>query len=211
MKHTQNRQIQNSAPSILLIPITTSIRNSDCTIQHTLPKLVIWKQQSNGLAATFEVKDMNKRFMDFEEFDAVLLYDEKTGDLRNKVDRGRHGKYKAGEIATTKHSAGYLQVSLDGEIWPAHRVAWLLYTGECLSSTRVVHLNKIKTDNRIENLKINACTSSMTGVSRHSGGKGWVVLVSPKNAKRMQKYCTDFFEACCLKKSTENKSQNPNC
>lgn len=47
---------------------------------------------------------------------------------------------------------GYLILKIKGKQFKAHRVAWLLNYG-CFPSNELDHINRIRTDNRIENLR----------------------------------------------------------
>jgi len=71
------------------------------------------------------------------------------GNLIWKVSKG--GK-KIGSIAGPKTKVGYSFIKIDGKDYRAHRLIWLWhhgYTPEC----GLDHINRIKHDNRIENLR----------------------------------------------------------
>lgn len=57
----------------------------------------------------------------------------------------------AGTAAGGVDTNGYLRISFDGEIYPAHRLAWY-YVHEEWPGT-ITHLNGVRTDNRIVNLR----------------------------------------------------------
>jgi len=49
----------------------------------------------------------------------------------------------------------YISHSVDGRIFPAHRIIWFKVTGEWPSPWLVIdHINGVKYDNRIENLRL---------------------------------------------------------
>lgn len=48
---------------------------------------------------------------------------------------------------------GYLIIKVKGKQFKAHRIAWLLNYGE-FPRGEIDHINRIKTDNRIENLRL---------------------------------------------------------
>ena len=82
------------------------------------------------------------------------LFEYRNGVLYNKVQRGKVGKI--GNEAGTLHHTGYKITSINGKSYPVHRIIFLLHNGylpECID-----HINRIKHDNRIENLR--AATSS---------------------------------------------------
>lgn len=68
--------------------------------------------------------------------------------------------YKDGVITRTDRDGGcgsydkdgYLIIKIKGRQIKAHRLAWLLCYGE-FSKSEIDHINRIRTDNRIENLR----------------------------------------------------------
>lgn len=84
------------------------------------------------------------------EIRQALVYDPETGDLVWRTDRGT--RFKAGAIAGSAHSDGYRKVKLDGRFYHAHRLAWLIMTGEW-PSDGIDHINGVRDDNRWVNLR----------------------------------------------------------
>ena len=128
----------------------------------------------------------------FEEFDQVFSYDPETGEIRNKVDRGyREGIARAGDIATSKVGKGYLAVWLKNNgLYQAHRVAWLLYTGNDPGDMEIDHIDGNPENNIFSNLRVvdhqvnmmnqrkrKNNTSGITGVSWDKKAKKWRVQV----------------------------------
>lgn len=68
------------------------------------------------------------------------------------IRRIRRGCQHAGTIAGTPHSRGYIQISISGCFYLAHRLVWLHVHGEWPKED-IDHINGIKTDNRVENLR----------------------------------------------------------
>lgn len=79
----------------------------------------------------------------------LLTYDPVTGVLRSKVDRGGR---KAGSEISGVNGAGYIQLMIDGTHQYAHRVVWLMVTGE-LPVQKIDHRNGVKNDNHWLNLR----------------------------------------------------------
>lgn len=74
----------------------------------------------------------------------LYRYDAASGILyRRHATREKVGKAK---------SNGYLVVGVDGKNYQAHRVIWLIVHGKWPDGD-IDHLNRIKTDNRLENLR----------------------------------------------------------
>lgn len=158
---------------------------------------------------------MYKIPMQFSEFDKVFLYDGKTGEIRNKVDRGQWGEIKAGRIATTS-SNGYLKVTLNGKQYFAHRVAWLLHAGDDPGSDDVNHRNQNRSDNRIQNLelvtagdhkrkmpKLSNNTSGCTGVCWDIQARKWRVQISISGKSRTLGVFEDYDIAVKCRKAAE--------
>jgi hypothetical protein len=86
----------------------------------------------------------------------LLNYDPNTGLFRWKGNFG-HGT-KEGKIAGTLRKAndrqsGRRAIGIDGKIYRAHHLAWLYMTGNW-PSRQVDHCNRIKSDDRWENLRL---------------------------------------------------------
>lgn len=60
----------------------------------------------------------------------------------------------AGRMAGTQHSAGYWQVNINGSLRLAHRVIWEMHHGPIPKGMEIDHVNRCRTDNRIENLRL---------------------------------------------------------
>ena len=78
----------------------------------------------------------------------LVHYDEETGKFFAKV---RRGNVSAGdELCAMKE--GYIRINIDKQRYYAHRLVWLYVYGE-LPKQLIDHINGIKTDNRIANLR----------------------------------------------------------
>ncbi|EPY4328991.1 HNH endonuclease [Klebsiella variicola] len=93
----------------------------------------------------------------------ALSYCPKTGILRWKVRPVHHFKSEAGMRATNSRFAGkptgspdtygHLQVGVNGRLYLAHRLAWAIFYG-AWPDDEIDHISGIKTDNRIDNLRV---------------------------------------------------------
>lgn len=63
-------------------------------------------------------------------------------------------RIKKGDVAGTKRRNGYIYVHVDGKITAAHRVVWEMHNGSIPDGMYVDHINHIRDDNRIENLRL---------------------------------------------------------
>ncbi len=84
-----------------------------------------------------------------ERLESLLSYESKTGSFIWKCHRGRVTK---GSHAGSPNKDGYLLIRIDGDLHMAHRLAWLITYG-CWPKLEIDHINGIRSDNRITNLR----------------------------------------------------------
>jgi len=93
---------------------------------------------------------MSKQELTQQQLQDVLWYRRDTGEFFWRLDRG---PVKAGDRAGCA-STGRLQIVLNGQMYEAHRLAWLYVYGE-LPKGAVFHIAPDSLlDNRIENLRL---------------------------------------------------------
>ena len=164
--------------------------------------------------------------MDFSEFDRMFSYDAESGDVRNKINRGQKSGAgviaKAGAIATFRNGKGYLQVSFTREghrvHYLAHRIAWLLHTGEDPGDMQIDHIDGQRDRNNFSNLRLvdnqgNAMNqrkrsnnkSGITGVYWHSRDEIWEAKIGVNGKLKNLGSFDDKFEAICARKSAEKR------
>jgi len=126
---------------------------------------------------------------------SLLSYDPDTGVFT-----------RGGKIIKTKNTTGYIQISICGKKYCAHKLAWLYVYGEYVTGD-LDHINRIRDDNRLCNLRkatrsenrLNSSirsdnTSGVSRVSWRSRDKKWVVQKSIAG-KRHAKMFTSIQEA----------------
>ena len=92
----------------------------------------------------------SKQELTAERLREVLNYDAETG-IFTWLARTRN-RVAVGDVAGSPDRYGYLRIKIDGRIHSAHRLAWLYVHGEW-PKDQLDHINGIRTDNRITNLR----------------------------------------------------------
>ena len=152
--------------------------------------------------------------MDIATIAHLFIYNPHTGELSRKVKRSG-GWGDSGHL----HSQGYLifSATVNGKRrnLRAHRIAFYIMKG--YEPEGIDHINRVRNDNRWINLREanksqnskNAKlksdnTSGVKGVCFHKAGKVWRVRMGQKYIGSSK----DFFEACCIRKSAENRDRD---
>ena len=128
-----------------------------------------------------------------ERLKSLLAYDADTGEFCWLAKRPRCVPGARAGATTYK---GYRTIKLDGVIYRAHRLAWLYVYG-CWPSMELDHINRVRADNRVDNLrevtrflncqnreKPSTAHSKHIGVSKSFAGKGWRAYID-KNGRRI--------------------------
>ena len=83
----------------------------------------------------------------------LLHYDPNTGVFIRKDIAGKHSaSYQIGDVAGSTTKKGYIRICVDGEVHPAHRLAWLYMTGSW-PVCQVDHWDTNKGNNAWSNLR----------------------------------------------------------
>lgn len=95
--------------------------------------------------------------MNINALKELFTYNPDTGEIHwVALGKGRIKKKAAG----TKLHSGYIGICIGQKRIQAHRLAWILFYGE-MPKNQIDHINGIKTDNRICNLR--EATNSQNG------------------------------------------------
>lgn len=135
-------------------------------------------------------------------------YDEASGRLiwkvRPEMPGSRNAKF-AGKPAGTHDSSGHLQISIDKKLYLAHRLTWLYHHGPILEGMQIDHINGVRDDNRITNLRLATAygnarnqrkqagrSSRFKGVSYHKRLRRWHASI--KSATDSRKLFLGYFD-----------------
>lgn len=111
-----------------------------------------------------------------------LSYEPDTGRLvwkrrplahfKNTYDRVRWNNRWANTEAGNVCEERYRRIFLGPKLYQAHRIAWAIYYGEDPGEMQVDHINRDKTDNRIENLRLVDGVGNQRNCKRRGNNSG---------------------------------------
>ena len=130
---------------------------------------------------------------DYELFSKHFSYDPDTGIITWKISPATH--IPIGSEAGGIYDSGYGRIKFNGQAYTTHRVVWLLYH-KSWPKTQIDHINRIRSDNHISNLRevTNSQNKQNSGVTSkgQSGFRGvtksgdkWLARITPQSGKRV--------------------------
>ena len=104
-----------------------------------------------------------------EEVKLRFAYDPETGVLRH-TDYNKHVPELHWREAGTMHPHGYRIVGIRRRLYPVHQIAWLFTYGE-MPIGLLDHINRVRHDNRIANLRQATWSQNKHNSSMYSNNK----------------------------------------
>jgi hypothetical protein len=145
-------------------------------IKKKLIKNIIESIDDNITVTGETVKVKYRNDISQEDIKILFDYDTVNGNLIWKKDR---------KVAGSIEHHGYIRIGIKGKTYRAHHLVWLYHHG-VFPNTIIDHINQVKNDNRIENLRLSNPTHNnlnrSTGSNNTSGYKGVSYV------KRIDKY-----------------------
>lgn len=145
----------------------------------------------------------------------LLDYDESTGVFTWKVSNRKRVKVgtEAGTVMVTNAGKSYRRIKINGKIYYAHRLSWLILYGE-FPEDQIDHIDGNGLNNRADNLrsvshadngknqrKCRTNTSGVMGVTWHRAK--WMVRMVINGRRTFIGYFKSFDEAMKVRKAAE--------
>jgi len=132
-----------------------------------------------------------------EKLKKIFFLDE-LGQFIRKENSGRSN---AGDVAKCKDRDGYVVIGINKKVYRAHRLVWLYTYGE-MPPTDIDHINRIRDDNRIENLRLATKSENAKNRSKRKdssnnykgvqkSGNGWIAIFQKDGEKCYLGYFKD--------------------
>ena len=126
-------------------------------------------------------------------------------------------RFKDGTLAETQHSMGYMQVTVNGNLYLSHRVIWEMMNGPIPKGYIIDHKDRVRNNNLIDNLRLvtyslnqrnrsnnSNNTSGHRGVTKRPNGK-WRAQIQVSGVNITLGTFTDIEHAIDARKIAEKQ------
>lgn len=117
-----------------------------------------------------------------EKLKSELYYDEESGLFVWIKETYMFGKY-----AGAKNKDGYIRIKFNGKLILSHRLAWFYVYGDW-PKQHIDHINRIRDDNRIENLRDVSIGENNLNTVRKPNKTGHIGVYRTRHGKYMAVY-----------------------
>lgn len=158
---------------------------------------------------------MNNPIISKAKLNARYRYCPETGNLYHKTTP--NGRIKVGDKVGYIDAKGYRRTAIDGKQYLNHRIIWFMLHG-CWPRFQIDHINRIKDDNRIENLRQVTNSGNQRNQdlysNNHSGVHGvhinrqsgsWCATIGDGKKKVSLGTFKEWWDAVCARKAAENE------
>lgn len=154
-------------------------------------------------------KENEKEILDY--LNEWIRYQPDTGRFFWKKSSTKGTRQSGRETATTKQK-GYYLLKINGKVFRAHRLAFLIMTGKL--PTIVDHIDRDRSNNKWSNLReVSSSGNSLNrNIDKRNKSNVTGVYFNKRENVFIVTYCNeylgrskDFFEAVCLRKSKEKE------
>ena len=153
-----------------------------------------------------------------EKLHELFSYDRETGDFSWRVRKSRN--VKVGVPINSNNGKGYKAVKIDGKTYLVHRLVWMYVYGK-FPENDIDHKNRIRSDNRLVNLReasrSDNCQnisipshnkSGHVGVTWIKSHKSWTVYIKVERKNKWLGYYKDLNDAIAARKRGEKEYYN---
>ena len=155
----------------------------------------------------------NKKIYNISE---VLTYDATTGNFTRNIRTSN--RVKKLDKCNNKNAQGYIAIVVNKKTYLAHRLAWIFTHGSIPIEMEIDHINGIRDDNRIDNLRLVSSSensrnmaigkknkSGVIGVSFYKSRNKWRATIMSNNKQKHLGYFGNKDDAISARKDAEIK------
>lgn len=148
--------------------------------------------------------------MNADRLKCLIEYNSDSGEFTHRIAKG---SCKAGSKAGCLNAIGYIRICVDGKDYSGHRLAWLYHYGDWPPG-QVDHINGVRSDKRISNLRLadnsknnmnksiqSNNTSGYKGVSLHKQSGLWFAYAQAEGKRYSAGYHKtpeEAYQASCV-------------